>query len=162
MEEFFKSRELRLLTESGGSTAAKRKKKIADKNDHIEEASVLLEKNKITITEFLNRMVFEKGGICVDLEPIDDIFDIDVYQSASDDDDDETVFNEEAQAALEHHELLCIICQERPPNTVLMPCKHLKCCNICVLTLQNQKVESQLMKCPYCRQECVQTIQVFV
>ena len=107
-------------------------KKFADKNDRIDEAGVLLVLNKITLSEFLNRMVYEKEGICVDLEPIDDIFDINEYQSTSD--DDQIIPDEEDQT--DQNDFLCIICQERAPNMGLIPCKHLKCCNICVLVLK--------------------------
>lgn len=53
----------------------------------------------------------------------------------------------------------CVVCKDNMPNIVLMPCKHLKICDICHLKF---KKNSGPYICPYCREIMQDSIQVFV
>ncbi|GAM28764.1 hypothetical protein SAMD00019534_119400, partial [Acytostelium subglobosum LB1] len=46
----------------------------------------------------------------------------------------------------------CIICTERPPNTVLMPCRHSSLCSKC---------SNVLTRCPVCRTNIEERIETF-
>jgi hypothetical protein len=48
---------------------------------------------------------------------------------------------------------LCIICLERPRSIVLLPCKHLVCCQLCSPSLKG--------KCPLDRQQIEQSIEIY-
>lgn len=161
-EEFSKSRDFKILIESGGTFGAKRSKKIyADKAKKIIEASALLQMGKITPLVFLNRMVFVKNNICTDLEPYEDIFE-DEHDLSEKEDDDVAVENGESVAS--DGPAKCIICDDLQANTALLPCRHLKCCNECVLKMQANSLAKGLSSfhCPYCRTVVEDTIQLFV
>lgn len=42
--------------------------------------------------------------------------------------------------------LTCIVCMDRPPNVVLVPCGHFCMCRYCALIVQERTND-----CPYCR-----------
>lgn len=53
----------------------------------------------------------------------------------------------------------CCICLDRKPNSLLMPCKHLKTCNICI---DIQRDMQAIFKCPLCQTVVSDVIVAFV
>lgn len=163
-EEYSKSRALRLLIESGGILGAKRvKRSDAEKARKIAEATAALEDGTITTSTFLNRMVFPKNNVCTDWEPFEDIFESGSEGNESADDEMENEMEDEMKDA-NSKPSKCIVCYDKPPNTALLPCKHLKCCNECVLKIQAQCIADGLNEyyCPYCRTIVEDTLQLFI
>lgn len=155
-EEFFKSRRFSILCESGGSLAKKKRKDSVEKNNKIREATLLLDEGKITVATFLSRMVYEKNEICVDVVPKLNIFE----EESSEDEMPEELEEQPTR----NNDTECIICQAKTPNIVLLPCKHLKICDDCILKLQADSISKGLQNycCPYCRQIVEDTMQVYV
>ena len=46
----------------------------------------------------------------------------------------------------------CVVCMDRPRNTVLTPCGHLACCHACA---------TRLSRCPVCRARVAQAVRTF-
>lgn len=146
-----------MLCESGGAMAQKRRKR--DKFarcSKIENASVLLQEGKLTVSEFLSRMVFEGNGICVDMIPEENIF--------KDQSSDEQSEDEILELPLSNNENVCVVCQDKSPNIVFIPCKHLKVCNECDAKLMADALSTgqRRYNCPFCRQIVDESMQVFV
>lgn len=159
-EEFSKSREFEQFVSSGGSFGKPKRRKInIDKDSKIEKALDELQKGVITASTFLNRMVFPKNNTCTGMEPDDDLFDEAFYLEEEDDDD---VLETDSSRNIEVK--LCVVCIAEEPNTLLLPCKHMKMCNGCVLKLQAQAIANNEdhFQCPVCRQIVSDTMQVFL
>ena len=43
--------------------------------------------------------------------------------------------------------LLCVVCMEKPINTVFLECGHMLCCETCA-----QRTKARKQQCPVCRQ----------
>lgn len=163
-EEFEKSRNFTLLTESGGSFGGTKKRKTSrDKDAKILNAIDDLEKGKITIHAYINRLVFPKNYICTEMEPNEDIFEEPPAYDSEDEssEDGDAAFNTSSNIST----ALCVICHDVPPNILVLPCKHLKMCNACWMLLQARALaenDASTKKCPYCRERICETIQVFV
>lgn len=162
-EEFEKSHNFSVLTESGGSFGTvKKRKRSRDNNLKILNAIDDLENGKITIYSYINRLVFPNNHICSELEPIDDIFEEPPAYDSPDEssEDDEGTICENVN----NFSTLCVICHNVPPNILVMPCRHLKMCSECYLLLKAQcrSNNETSTKCPYCREIICDTIQVFV
>ncbi|XP_061418107.1 E3 ubiquitin-protein ligase RNF26 [Lethenteron reissneri] len=54
----------------------------------------------------------------------------------------------------------CVICQDQPKGTVLLPCRHLCLCSACARTIMRGPFNQQ--KCPLCRKMIVHTMDVFM
>lgn len=162
-EEFNKSREFELLANSGGALGkTKRKRKFIEKSELIEKANEELRSGSITAMAFINRMVFPKNKIVTEMEPDEDLFEDHSYLEEEDEGDEEEIVTEPPE--MPRSQILCVICYEVEPNMLLIPCKHLKTCNACVLKLQAESIAKGLDKfnCPICRQEVNDTMQVFL
>ena len=48
----------------------------------------------------------------------------------------------------------CIICCDKDRDTLIMPCRHLVCCSVCLLNLDD--------KCPVCKGDIVMQIKAFI
>lgn len=59
---------------------------------------------------------------------------------------------------LQHN--FCVICQCEPKSVVLMPCKHMCCCNVCANEIL-KKNSSQHPTCPICRTHVTEGVAVF-
>lgn len=156
--EFVQSREMHQMVDSGGSARAQCKNK---KDDIIRNATQDLDNNKITIIEFLNNVTCAENetvtGMAHYVTPQG-------YFSDSESDsgsDSETEPTEVEVPAIIQPQLvdLCIICIDRKPNVVFLPCRHLKCCDECSSLLAAQN-ENQLL-CPYCKGPVADTIIVY-
>lgn len=162
-EEFNKSREFELLANSGGALGKnKRKRKFIEKAELIEKANEELRSGSITATAFINRMIFPKNEIVTEMEPDEDLFEDQVYLEQAEE-EEEDVAPVESQG-VPCSQILCVICYEVEPNILTIPCKHLKTCNACVLKLQAEAIAKGLDKfrCPFCREEVNDTMQVFL
>lgn len=171
-EEFNKSRDFELLICSGGSHGTSKKKKTVyeQKSSYIEEASHKLLEGKITPKEFMQRMVFGKSKICVDLEPDEDIFETNGHNSDNEDDNDSEDENDDGDDTVDpntpshyFHETdtaMCIVCLVSKPNILLLPCRHLKICLNCCNELKANAGEN-FFKCPLCRAIVVENLTVF-
>lgn len=135
----------------------RKKQEYINKNNNIISACKALEKGRITAALFLNRIVSV-------LE-----MNFDEIGETSDDNDFEEAINEEILNfngnSSDDNKSLCVICQEKPPNVVFIPCKHLKTCSECIeqlINYNNQNNAVQDLLCPFCRKLVEQKIQVFV
>lgn len=155
-EEFFKSRHFAMLADGGCCTKKQRKKNSIEKDVRIKDATDLLDSGKITVATFLSRMVYQTNGICTDMVPPENIFEesLDVDEETSD--DDGAGNNASTQSPRDKE---CVVCQDNLSNVVLLPCKHLKICNVCKLKLSGN---SGQFLCPYCRQAVEDSLVVFV
>lgn len=165
-EEYNKAKEFVQATESGGISTEKRKKTYADKNFKILEASNLLENGKISAMAFLNRLIYKKNNICINMDNFENVasnIEIENDENSSDKFDNNVPTND--SPSLEEA-LLCIVCQVQLSNIVLLPCKHLKICNECFLKLQAHALADEgsnnILKCPYCRQIVETSLQIFL
>lgn len=154
-EEFFKSRHFEMLCESGGSLAKKRRRTSVEKSKKIKEASLLLQQGKITVATFLSRMVYEKNGICVNMVEEENIF--------KEESSDEDLFEDISEPPSYNEENVCVVCQDKSPNIVLIPCKHLKICDECNLKLQADAISKGMpnYNCPYCRKVVEDSMHVY-
>ncbi|XP_073825748.1 uncharacterized protein [Musca autumnalis] len=152
-EEFFKSRHFEILAESGGSSVKRRRR--STKEARIAEAANLLEKGKINALAFLNRMVFEENAICTNMLPMEN----EVYDEADEDKKDE----DEVEQKEESNVRICVVCYDKMPKIVLLPCRHLVVCVECHLKLQAVALEnnSDTFNCPYCRAVVQETLQIY-
>lgn len=158
-EEFLKSRNFKMLVESGGTVGGKQRKLSSiQKNKKIFEASELLETGSITAMRFLDRMVYPSNNICTDMEPFEDIF-----EEFPDEESEEESEEIESTPQSQQPRNTCIICFNLPPNIVLLPCKHLLICVECNIKLQAQSVADgqNNYTCPTCREEVKDSMQVF-
>lgn len=154
--EFVQSREMYQMVDSGGSARIPCKNK---KGEVIRKATRDLHNNKITVIEFLNNVT------CAENETVTGMAQYIIpqgYTSDSDSESDSEVESTETEIpAISEPQLCdsCIICIDRKPNVVFLPCRHLKCCQECssVLAAQN---ENQLL-CPYCKASVADTIVVY-
>lgn len=55
---------------------------------------------------------------------------------------------------------LCVICQDKIKNVLLLPCRHVCLCHRCMQEIRHGRV--QLLQCPLCRQYIQSTMEVFV
>jgi hypothetical protein len=55
-------------------------------------------------------------------------------------------------AAEMQQESTCVVCLDRPPETVFLECAHFACCKICAVSLK---------QCPICRSPIVRVVPVF-
>lgn len=55
---------------------------------------------------------------------------------------------------------LCVICQDKVKNILLLPCRHVCLCQRCLQDIKHGRV--QLNKCPLCRHDIRSTMEVFV
>lgn len=152
-EEFFKCRHFSMSVESGGSLQKQRKKASAQKDKYIEEFSELLESGKINAATFLSRMVFKGHAICVGMVPslFDDAEEDDAHESDNEVGDNEaSTFNNERE---------CVVCRDNVANILLLPCKHLKICQICHSTISSNE---DSYNCPCCRIPVDDFMQVYV
>lgn len=155
-EEFAKSRHFAILVASGGS--ASKKKRRGNKEQIISEATKLLEHAKITVGTFLNRMVYKDNEICTDMLPKIDVNDIESNSHTI----EEESPDEEPLPEI-GNDRFCVICQDRYPNIVLLPCKHLILCDECHLKVQAGAVadNSNAYNCPCCRVKVEDTLQIY-
>lgn len=163
-QEFSKAREFELLANSGGALGqSKRKRQFIDKAEKIEKATKELQTGSITAIAFINRMVFPKNGTVTEMEPDEDIFEDNMYMQEEDDEEGDNI-NESSVVRTANSNLLCVVCLELRPNMLMMPCKHLKVCNICIIKLQADSIQKGVdkFKCPVCRQDVDDTLQVFL
>lgn len=144
-----------MLVESGGGLAKKKRKNSVEKSNKIKEASLLLKEGKITVATFLSRMVYESNDICVNMVP-----EMNIFEEESSDDD---VSEDLAEPPSNNIANECVVCTVKIPNIVLLPCKHLKICDVCNLRLQAVAVSKgmQNYNCPYCRGVVNDSMQVY-
>lgn len=162
-EELSKSRDFELLANSGGAMGkTKKKRKFIEKAELIEQANEELRSGSITATAFINRLVFPKNKIVNEMEPDEDIFEDLAYLEEEEEDEEEDIVSEPPQ--IPRSQVLCAICFEVEPNMLMLPCKHLKTCNTCVLKLQAENITKGIDKlnCPICREEVIDMMQVFL
>lgn len=162
-EEFSKSRDLKLLIDCGGALGkVKKPRKSIDRADKIEAAAKELQSGKITASIFLNRLVFPKNRIYTEMEPDEDIFEEITFLEEEDSEVDDTTETNIIPTA-SAQQFLCAVCFVLQPNIVLMPCKHLKLCNECLLKLQAESIANGMpkCKCPVCRVEVDDYFQVY-
>lgn len=58
---------------------------------------------------------------------------------------------------------ICSICDDKPFNTVMLPCKHANICSSCYGNIvQVAKSQNKKALCPYCRAEVKETIAIFI
>lgn len=165
MEEFEKATKFNTLIESGGTVGAKQSKKFyVHKNDKIMEASTLLEQGKLTPMMFLNRLSFQKNKIMQDLDPEEIIFEEDKpHVDNSSSDELEGVSEDPCTSLSAKNGPYCIICQDASPNIAFLPCKHMKCCNECIIKLQAQCIaDNRKLQCPCCRENVEDTLTLYV
>ena len=55
---------------------------------------------------------------------------------------------------------LCVICQDKVKNILLLPCRHVCLCQRCLQDIKHGRVH--LIKCPLCRHDIQSTMEVFV
>ncbi|XP_005182801.1 uncharacterized protein LOC101897854 [Musca domestica] len=53
----------------------------------------------------------------------------------------------------------CIVCMERAKNILLLPCKHICLCSNCA---EHIMAERETKFCPLCRQDIIDTLEVFI
>lgn len=124
----------------------------------------MLEQGKLTPFIFLNRLAYKQNKILDDdVLPHEIVFEDDEHQDQDEDFDTdiEEPTNDESSA---NAGTLCIICQITQANTAFLPCKHMKCCNGCILKLQAQciAINGNKIKCPYCRKDVEDTLTLYV
>lgn len=153
-EEFFKSRHFNMLCNSG--PAVKRRKRRSFKESLISNGMMLLEEGKITVSQFLDRMVDTSNGIDSNALPPAD------YEDEAVDSDAESAI--EDQNSNDTNRRLCVICQENTPTIVLLPCKHLVLCDACNLKLQADAITNDAdgYQCPCCRSVVQDNMQVYI
>ncbi|XP_046804590.1 E3 ubiquitin-protein ligase RNF26-like [Lucilia cuprina] len=104
-------------------------------------------------------MVYPKNKTCSDMEPYEDVFEELVYLEEKIEEDDVEDHIEPRNIEIK----LCFVCVNEEPNTLFLPCKHMKMCYQCFLKLQAQAiVNNGQLNCPVCRQAVVETMQVFL
>lgn len=105
-------------------------------------------------------MVFSKNYICTELEPFEDIFENGVSTDTDSDAPDE---EEVATFTPSGEPNKCIVCNDLPANTGLLPCMHMKFCNECVLKMKALSLSngSNVYSCPYCRAEVHDSLLFF-
>lgn len=127
------------------------RKKYKDRSTLIDKTTEDLLKNKITVQDFLNQLSNWQNKILeLDLDSI-------VHESSAD--NAEPLFSEESNDAdnlttESQHELDCIICNNKPKNIVLLPCRHFKLCTDCFTKHSETSMQNSnsIILCPYCRQ----------
>lgn len=160
-EEFIKSRDMRDAVDSGGSST--RKRKVNERDQLIKEAVAELRDDKLTVMQFLSRVTFERNKIVTDMAH----FEVPIgYQSENEYSDEEeeqnnTEGDRKTSTSTELHSL-CVVCKVNQPDIVFLPCRHLKNCNTCYLTLERNLGENEKVQCPYCKERVEDTIAVFV
>lgn len=79
------------------------------------------------------------------------------FDTESSDDDVEPL----SGTTLTHTEdVLCVVCSDKRPNILFLPCRHMKCCEECSSKLAAE--EEEPFSCPYCVQIVENTIVAFV
>lgn len=152
-EEFFKSRDFGMLCENGGIPAKRRKRIDVERSQKISENTRLLDQGNITIATFLSRMVNETNNICVNMIP-------NIFTEESTDDEDQ-LDDEVYPTTANDNE--CVVCRDKAPNIVLLPCRHLKICDACHLILKPDTNAEGMenYNCPYCRKTVKDSMQVY-
>lgn len=114
----------------------------------IEKATTALDSKKITALEFLN---------CV-------TFNVNSSVGNNDDSSDEEQINEtNPRKKRKIASPLCAICDERPFDTVMLPCKHANICKSCYNNIVQVAVaQHKKTLCPYCRTEVKETINIYI
>ncbi|KNC25748.1 hypothetical protein FF38_10361 [Lucilia cuprina] len=143
------------MSESGGSVAKRKRKSSTEKNNKIKKATLLLQQGNITAATFLSRMVYIKNGVSTNMVPEENIF----KEESSDDDLSEDFVDQPSN----NYENECVVCKDKIPNIVLLPCKHLKICDECNLKLQADAISNGLQNynCPLCRKIVEDSMQIY-
>lgn len=167
-EEFSKRMEMEAVCD--GRKERKRRRTV-DRDAVIEEATQLLIADEITVTQFLNRLVFENVCQPTSLEYEDDeLFqsnptenDEDENGSASELDEDKSsgiaTVATTSKADSSSQVNVCLFCKSNDSDTLFLPCKHLKSCQECYIEFE--KKTTPPLRCPICRNTIVNTIVVF-
>lgn len=165
-EEFAKRKEMEAVCD--GRKERKRKRTV-DRDAVIEEATQLLMADEITVNQFLSRLIFENVCQPTALEYEND----ESFQGNSSEENDEEEETSDG-SGLEDEEgektsasqfgcssqvNTCLFCQTNEPNTLFLPCKHLKSCDECFKEFE--KKTAPPLRCPICRVEIKNTIVVF-
>lgn len=123
-----------------------------------------MDKGEISPQIFLNRIVFQKNGICNNLDTFDDID----AGCDSDEIEDEIQTQEENVSNTPVLQLMpCCICMDRTSEVLMHPCGHLKVCSDCWESMLNYYSEAMAkfldrnladeyrpaLRCPFCRVE---------
>lgn len=144
-----------MLCDSGPSVKKRRR---SIKESVIVDTTLLLEEAKITVAKFLERITHESNGVCCnsfsqETEQVEEFDEPPNYDVPEDEDS-----NVAAQSVK-----LCVICQEKTPNIVLLPCKHLVLCDECSLKLQADAIvnNEEGHRCPCCRASVQDVMQIY-
>lgn len=161
MQEFEKVRKFELLMNTNGSVGKKRiKKSCVLKADMISKFKNDLLQGTITPSKFLDQLVLSKNNLIVQMEPDEDLFEELSY--LEEDIEDESLNHIETNQNTINNNM-CVVCFIKQPNILFFPCKHLKICSECCLTMQTHKIDqTSKLVCPFCRAEVHETLQIFI
>lgn len=121
-------------------------------------------KKKLTINEFLNRVTFPENSILTGLANFDVPRGyISNCEDVEDDDDSNSSQSLSQTTSQNDNDTLCIICTDNRSNTLLLPCRHLKTCNECYLSLIAKHIaDNEDNTCPVCRSIIEDSMIVFI
>lgn len=160
-EEFARWKEFRDHVNSGGDvTNSNRKSATVVRNDRINKCTRDLIDGKISALVFLNRVSYKQHKILPD-----SAVELPVETA-------EPQYAEEIEETEKEAPPLakCVVCLVNPVKVLLLPCKHLCLCEDCWTSLQQNERQRQgdeveadvSVKCPTCRQEVCDSMEVFV
>lgn len=127
---------------NGGQRATRKSKK----DQNIEKNTAELKINMITPMKFLQRLTGDDD----DNEQLVPNENSPYSSSDEDEDHNEEIADDQA----------CIVCYANRRTTLLLPCRHLKCCSECIEKMK--AANNGRLKCPYCNTVVTQTIEAFI
>lgn len=123
------------------------------RNDAISRCSHALFNGGMTAEEFLETITFKPNEAILPMASYPTIM-------AAVEVDEEVYTGPNSETAYENEGCNeCIICYTRRPNSLLVPCHHLKTCHICTEKIEAGSVGK--FACPYCQTEVKQHIKVY-
>lgn len=136
-----------------------KKHKESPRDALIKSCSTELAEGIISSYEFIKRMAYKDNDISCNLANFPSA------QNESIMTDESVIYNdviEESPMAVSREKIIeskCCICLDRIPNSLLMPCKHLKTSNECTHIQRNIQA---VFKCPFCQTVVSDVIVAFV
>jgi hypothetical protein len=55
----------------------------------------------------------------------------------------------------------CSVCMDSEPNTILLPCRHMRTCEKCWDKIRDGEISGERPKCPTCRADVLETMKIF-
>lgn len=148
---------LQMTAAVDGRAANKRNKNnLRNRDEAIEEATNLLVSDEISIDQFLERLMNEHFCQPNQLETVEESDDDGQDEIELEVDQEDSNVQSET-AALEVN--TCLFCFSDKPNTLFLPCRHLKSCEKCYLDFKKKTQPPH--RCPMCREIIKNTIVVF-